>query len=481
MIRRRSSLSVSAPLAACLALAFTPGVRLRAAEEPVHPPSAPAAAPAGEAGTPPAPAVAQPLPTEATLAAAQPAKPALTPRSTPAPKSVRATDEIHGLLNLGASLTDRADYDAAEIAYRQVLNARHVGTTELKTALLGLAHMHRKQGELTKAAAIYERYLKDYPGDDRTPDALLDLGRTLRSLGVYKLAISRFYNVINSTLKLPSGQGFEHYQVLAKTAQFEIAETHFQAGEFAEAGKFFARLRLLDLAPADRARAHFKSAYSLRLQGDLETAVSTFRAYLEQWPNDDNVPEARYLLAITLRELKRPQEAFQATLDLLHEEKSRVATDPKRWAYWQRRTGNQLANDFFESGDTLNAHAIYAGLVELSPDPAWRLPITYQIALCFERLGILDRARTSYQTIIDTAGKDPAPNLAELARMAAWRINHLDWRDQTAAQVTKFFETTTGAQIATVSPLAAAKHGEEGLATARRTDDGAGAKTAATP
>ena len=232
--------------------------------------------------------------------------------------------------------------------------------------------------------------------------------------------------------------------MLAKTAQFEIAETHFQAGDFGEANKFYTRLRLLDLAPADRARAHFKAGYSLRLQGDLEGAITSLRAYIEQWPEDENVPEARYLIAVTLRELKRPQEAFAATLELLRAEKTRVSADPKRWAYWQRRTGNQLANDFFESGDTLNARAIYAGLLELSPEPAWRLPITYQLALCYERLGINDRARTAYQTIVDAAGPQPAPEFLELVTMSRWRIDHLEWRERVGQQVSTMFETTTG-------------------------------------
>ncbi len=414
MIRRRRSPPLPARVAACLllALALRPGLR---AKDGARSESAPAAVDASKSATP----------------AANPA---------PAPK--QAPSEIHGLLNLGASLTDRGDFEAAEIAYRQVLNAKDVAPAELTSGLLGLARMHRKKGELTKAAAIYERFLKDYPGDERTPDALLDLGRTLRDLGVYKLAIARFYDVINSTLKLPA-EGFDRYQVLAKTAQFEIAETHFLAGEFAEANKFYTRLRLLDLAPADRARAHFKAGYALRLQGDLEGAVTSLKSYIAQWPDDENIPEARYLLAVSLRELKRPQEAFAATLELLRTEKSRVATDPKRWAYWQRRTGNQLANDFFESGDTLNAHAIYAGLLELSPEPSWRLPITYQLALCYERLGILDRARASYQLIVDGAGANPPADLVELSRMAAWRIDHLEWREKVGQQISKFFETTT--------------------------------------
>jgi TolA-binding protein len=393
-------------LVACLALTAPAAVRLHAGEEPAAEPHAAAkhAAPAAH-------------------------KP--------------AEDEVHGLLNLGASLTDRGDYESAEIAFRQVLSSRTAAPNDTKSALLGLARMHRKQGALTKAAAIYEKFLKEYPGDERTPDALLDLGRTLRSMGSHRLAIARFYSVINSTLKLPS-EGFDHYQQLAKTAQFEIAETHFQAGNFEEAGKFFSRLRLLDLAPADRARAHFKAAYSLNLMGDHEGAASTLRAYLEQWPNDENVPEARYLLAISLRTLGRPQEALNATLDLLRTEKARTTEDPKRWAYWQRRTGNQLANDFFEHGDILNAHAIYEGLAALSDDPAWRLPVIYQIALCHERLGSIDRAHLAYQSIVDATKQNPSTELAELGRMAAWRLAHLDWNDTLRRQVSGIFETTTG-------------------------------------
>lgn len=468
------------PAAPLLAEASKPGAPAPAAAPAPHPPPPPAPAthaqpkpvtaqpstPTVAPSTPVAPENkssaqptrqpdAQPTPTAAPAAAAPAHSDHVTPAKAIAADKEAATENegIQSLLKLGKILSDRADYESAEIAYYQVLNNHRAPVVDIKSALLGLGRMFRVQGALTKAAAIYERFLKDYPNDERTPDALLDLGRTLRALGVYKGAITRFYSVINSTLKLPS-EGFEHYQILTKTAQFEIAETHFQSGDYTEAAKFYARLRLLDLAPDDRARAHFKSAYSLRLKGDLETAITTLRAYIDQWPADENIPEARYLLAITLREMKRPQEAFLATLELLRTEQSRVANDPKRWAYWQRRTGNQLANDFFETGNTLNAHAIYTGLVDLAPEPTWRLPLVYQIALCYERLGIQDRARTAYQTIIDTAGATPPAELAELTRMAAWRLNHLAWRDDVGRQVNAFFETTTGQPAPAPAPAA---------------------------
>ena len=438
-----------------------------AAPAPVPP--APESAPArGPVAAAPAAAVPVPAPlpgiTSPTIPAREPAAPATGPEP-PAHNRLPAEggrEEIIGLQALGTSLTARGDFEAAEIAFRQIMASHLANGDDLAHALLGLARVFRREGSLTKAAAIYERFLKDYPADAQVPDALLELGRTHRALGAPQLALSRFYSVINSTLKL-SSEGFDHYQLLAKTAQFEIAETHFQQGEYAEANKFFSRLRLLDLAPADRARAHFKSAYALYLGNDLEGAVSTLHSYLEQWPQDENVPEARYLLSLSLRTLGHKQEALEATLELLRSQQG--AGDPKRWTYWQRRTGNQLANDFFQSGETREALVIYQGLAALAPDPAWRLPITYQIGLCYERMRITERAVAAYQSIIDAttaaapppaarpAGDDksapahgeparPVSNeLTELARMAAWRLTQLNWHEQTERQLTGIFST----------------------------------------
>jgi TolA-binding protein len=353
--------------------------------------------------------------------------------------------EARGLLRLGNNLIERGDYTAAEIAYRQILHSSSFTRTEQQEALLGMGRCYRRQAAYTKAAAVYEKYLKEFPEDGRVPDVLLDLGRTLRAMGAHKMAIGRFYSVLNSTLKLPA-DAFDHYQLLARTAQFEIAETHFEAGNYTEAGKFFSRLRLLDLAPVDRARAHFKSAYSLQLSGDSDAAVTSLRAYLEQWPEDENVPEARFLLATTLRRLGRTDEALAETFALLGGEKKQSNAEPRRWAYWQRRTGNQLANEFFHSGDTANALAIYQGLAVLSNDAAWQLPVLYQVALCQEQLRAVDRAKESYQRIVTTVGKlaDASAELNELAKMASWRINNMEWHDQADRKLTTAFSTTTG-------------------------------------
>jgi len=351
--------------------------------------------------------------------------------------------EVASLVRLGQNHFKSGDYDSAVIAYLQVL-AEQATREEINQALLGLARTYRKKGEFTKAAASYERFAKDFPADPQLPSAYLELGRTFRALGAYKQAIAQFYSVLNSTLKLPDSNDETDYKQLARTAQFEIAETYFQTGNYTEASRFFSRLKLLDLAPEDRARAQFKAAYSLYLALDDENAVSALQAFVTQNEADENVPEARYLLSASLRRLNRNQESLRATLDLLKMETTRTKKDAARWAYWQRKTGNQLANEFYQTGDFTAALTIYESLSALSQDPAWNLPVTYQVGLCNERLRLFDRARAAYQSILDRLKTIPPETAArsdlnDLGEMATWRLSQLNWQATTDAQITALF------------------------------------------
>jgi tetratricopeptide (TPR) repeat protein len=382
---------------------------------------------------------------------APPAEPgetqAAVPTKSPASEAAR---EIQSLFNLGATYVDRKDFAAAEMVYQQILRHQQARQEDQRMALLALARMYRQQGgdikAATRAVACYQKYLKTFPDDGATPVIYLELGRTLRTLGTYRLALASFYNVINATMKLPE-EGFDQYRTLAKTAQFEIAETHFQEGEFEEASKFFSRLQLLELAPADRARAQFKAAYALVLAKNHESAVPALRLFVEQNPDDENGPEARYLLSISLRRLNHDQEAFDTVLALLRAEKARQSADPRRWVYWQRRTGNQMANEFYDQGNFWSALVIYEALSALSEqEPAWRLPALYQAGLCYERLRQFDRARANYETVNDTCAALPAKEqttlgLDDLARMASWRLQHLGWTEKVDLQVTQLFHT----------------------------------------
>ncbi|HRE83021.1 MAG TPA: tetratricopeptide repeat protein [Opitutaceae bacterium] len=357
-------------------------------------------------------------------------------------------EEIQSLLRIGETKTAQGDFDSAEIAYRQVLAAKATPAQD-RDALLGMARMYRRKNQFTRAAAVYEKILKEFPADPQLPVVFLELGRTQRALGAYRLAITRFYSVINSTLKLPD-EGTDLYRQLARTAQFEVAETYFVAGQYEEAAQYFSRLKLLDLTPDDQAKAHFKSAYALYMGGDYEKATTSLRAFLELHSKKSDAPEARYLLSLSLRRLGRNQESLTAALDLLKAEQARTSEDPKRWAYWQRKTGNQLANEFYEQGDSTSALAIYLSLAKLSEEPLWRLPVLYQIGLCYERLRSEKQAREFFETVareskVQASQAQPRPEFAELASMANWRLQHLDWEASTDHQINTFFQQKTPA------------------------------------
>ena len=413
-----------------------PATTAAAAMPEAHPASTTEHTPTAKETPPSAPAPAAAAETSDKTAAAQ------FSIHPPLEQKTATPDEIASLLRIGQAKIEQGDYVSSELAFRQVL-AEKASPEQDHAALMGLARTYRKKTEFTKAAAVYETLIKQAPEDPQLPVVYLELGRTLRALGAYKPAIAKFYSVINSTLKLPD-ENPDVYRQLARTAQFEIAETYFQSGDYEQANRFFSRLKLLDLAPEDRARAHFKSIYALTLAGEHEKAVTGFRSFLDQNPNDENVPEARYLLATSLRKLGRYNESLAVALELLRAEKKYVDSDPKRWTYWQRKTGNQLANQFYEQGDFSSALVIYQNLASLSPEPSWRLPVIYQIGLCNERLRLFDRARESYQTIVDntkpSAGdKAQRQELVDLFEMADWRLKHLVWEQTTELQLTAIF------------------------------------------
>lgn len=381
-------------------------------------------------------------------------------------------EEIASLLRIGHTKFEKGDYATSELSFLQVL-AEQATPAQDHEAIIGLARTYRKKGDFTKAGATYERFIKEYPDDPELPIIFLELGRTLRALGAHQQAIARFYSVLNMTLKIPD-QGPEQYRQLVRTAQYEIADTYFQIGDYVQANRYFSRLKLLDLAPEDRARAHFKSALALALSGEHDKAVLSLRTYLDQNPGDENAPEAQYLLSVSLRRLGRSQESLHTILELLKTESRRTEKDPARWQYWQRKTGNQLANEFYEHGEIEGALQIYTNLAQLSSEAAWNLSATYQMGLCFERLRHFDRARECYTTIVTKTNAAKAAgslraDLADLAEMATWRIGQLDWQLTTENQISTIFGPTAPQPPASPAlipsdPLSAADHDVHGSA-----------------
>ena len=297
-------------------------------------------------------------------------------------------------------------------------------------ALLELAMAAKELGEFPRAQQIYAQYLNRWPNDLLIPEILLRQGQLFRDMGMNNLALAKFYAVMTSSLVLKNDK-LEYYQRLVLSAQTEIAETHFQLGKYAEASDFFSRL-LKQANPAlDRPNVQYRLIRCLSAQNRDEETISQGQDFLQRYVEAPEQPEVRFHVAQALKRLGQNGEALQQVLRLLQEQKERTKEHPELWAYWQQQAGNEIGNQLYREGDYVRALSIYLGLAQMDPQPAWQLPVGYQIALTYEKLNQPQKALQSYQAILtqQTAlGTNASASAQAIFEMARWRADFLQWQ-----------------------------------------------------
>ncbi len=315
-------------------------------------------------------------------------------------------------------------------------------TSRKRDAMLRMARqLEEKQNQPAKAIVVYEQFLENFPNDPESLDTLLRLGRLYRATGAKASALNKFYSVLYSSLQLKTGEDYTNASLRAK---MEIAHTHFAAGEFPKAGDLYSKIKLLKMSPEESSEVAFRLAYISFLTGEYANSLTEAQLFLDTFPASPLAPEAQYLFIQSLKKLGRDTEAMKETIELLQAGQRHGKTKPAVWAYWQRKTGNEIANELYESGDAFGALTIYQKLAALNDAPDWRGPTIYQIGLCYERLRHFDRAREAYRFIIDkipATTKTPSgeaivgENVSTVRDMAEWRLEHLDWLERTEKEM----------------------------------------------
>ena len=317
---------------------------------------------------------------------------------------------------------------------------------EKKAAFKELAEDYAKRSLFARAIAIYEKMTQLYPDDAGAPEVIFRLGLLYRESGVPKIAIARFYTVLNSALKFGVAD-MPAYRALAQRAQWEIAETFFKTGDIAGAKKYYDLLSRIELPPDEQARVRFKLTHCLFIVDDVKGAIVSAQSFLKDFPDDPSAGECRYLLANAFRSQRRNAEAFDAILALLRVETTRKDKDPGKWIYWKKKAGNEFANSYYQQGDALSALTIYQHIARLSDEPEWQWPVLYQMGLCFERLRYGERAADAYKFLMDESKKPgrEADKLSEILRtvleMARWRASHLTWSSSTAVNLQRLLSS----------------------------------------
>ncbi len=327
------------------------------------------------------------------------------------------------------------DYSSAINVYLGLMNIADVPPLEHKKALFGLAETYFKRGSLSQSVSLLDQFLEKYPDDGRRAEILFQVGLLYREMRLYPEAITSFYRVLNSIV-VTGEVDLPKYLSLARRAQFEIARSHYFGEQWDQALVLLDRIDLFELNPMDRESLLYYKAHATLRMGDPVKGLALVQKLLHTYPSSPLVPEMLYTKAETLVQMQQHEDAVASLMELL--EFGGIPNEEDggdQWRYWRQQAGNQFANRYFENRDFLAALRLYQGIAVLDDRLEWQLPIVYQMGLCFEKLGMYDRAVESLQYVSQgveklSEGDAKAPDAAlnQLHERAQWRLDMLNWR-----------------------------------------------------
>ena len=302
-------------------------------------------------------------------------------------------------------------------------------------ANLTLARSFRRNQDWGQAIPLYEAYILDNPHSPELPMALLELGRTYAQAGANEAALSRFYSVLDMAVNQESASLTQGREV-AYSAQYEIAQTQMALGRYAQAARLFRGMRKLPLIDVDRANIYLSCARALKLAGDKPGAAEEYQTLLQSFSDSPDAPAARFELAVVYAELGRRDDAVREVLSLFERQKGSGGSSDEMWRYWQRRAGNQLANMFYSAGNLPEAAELYGKLLQLSGDERWRWSLLYQVGLVAEQMKDFAKAKVAFTEWAAAKAEGLSAEVAELPKLARWRLEHLQWAERMDAELT---------------------------------------------
>lgn len=343
--------------------------------------------------------------------------------------------DLEAMMEWGRRMKREKDYAAAERALTYILKANAPEAMH-RTALLEMALMAQEQEKFGRAQQIYTQYLDRYSDDPSAAEVYLRQGLLYRQMGAPNMALSKFYAVMTTSLRLKLDR-LDYYQRLVLQAQTEIADTFYLQGKFSEAAEFLGRLLKLDNPQLNKPQVVYKIIRSLSALNRHTDVVAQAEQFLRQYPTSAELPEVRFLLANSLKQLGRDRDATQQVLVLLESQQSAATNQPGNWLYWQQRAGNEIANQLYKEGDYLNALEIYQRLAALNQTAPWQLPVWYQMGMIYERLLQPTKAAEIYTVIIgrekELDSTTRTLSLSAVLDMARWRLEYLQWHLKTEA------------------------------------------------
>ena len=276
-----------------------------------------------------------------------------------------------------------------------------------KLTLLELAHQRelaaekdQSGGHLERALQLLAEYVERYSRDPAVPEVLLRQGYLLRRLDLKDEAIEKFYLVLRSVPRI-DGRNIAYSRRLVMMAQSAIADTCAEMGRHTEAAELYGRMLQTKSEELEVETVRIKQLRSLRESAPDGILERQAMGFLDDFPDSDYIPEARYFLAHSLKQQKKRDAALEQFQLLLEAVELAPPDRLKRWMPWKLRVGNELANQFYLEGDYLSSLSLYRALARSNAEGQTRQAFQYQVGLCEERLGQVEEAIKTYQQIVE--------------------------------------------------------------------------------
>jgi hypothetical protein len=71
----------------------------------------------------------------------------------------------------------------------------------------------------------------------------------------------------------------------------------------------------------------------------------------------------------------------------------------------------------------------------LSGDARWRWPLLYQVGLVAEQMKDFAKAKVTYTELAAAKAEGLTAEVAELPKLAQWRLEHLKWAERMDAEL----------------------------------------------
>jgi tetratricopeptide (TPR) repeat protein len=343
--------------------------------------------------------------------------------------------DIEAMLDWGRKMKREKNFEAAERSFQWVMEA-NAPEVMYRTALLEMGLIAQEKLLYPRAQQIYNQYLDRYPDDPSAAEVYLRQGLLYRQMGAPTMALSKFYAVMTTALRLKLDR-LDYYQRLVLQAQTEIADTYYLQGKYGEAAEYLGRLLKLENPQLNKTQVNYKIIRSLAAMNRNMDVIARAELFLQSHPDTAEVPEVRFLLADSLKKVGRAREATQQVLVLLESQHTTATNRPGNWIYWQQRTGNEIANQLYKEGDYVNALEIYKNLAKINDSVSWQIPVWYQLGMVYERLMQPEKAAEYYDLILGREKElDSAKrtlSLEAVLDMARWRKQNLQWQLKTEA------------------------------------------------